>query len=82
MALLARAARPSVVTCPAKLEVARGATAHITCLIDSEVPFSVKWYQNNRPLTGFPGEHQIYRYTAFSLSQILVEKYMLYAKAI
>ncbi|VUZ55036.1 unnamed protein product [Hymenolepis diminuta] len=60
VALLARPARPSVVTCPAKLEVARGATAHLNCFIDSEVPFSVKWYQNNRPLTGFPGEHQIY----------------------
>ncbi|KAL5107767.1 Hemicentin-1 [Taenia crassiceps] len=60
VALLARAARPSVVTCPAKLEVARGATAHLTCLVDSEVPFSVEWYQNNRPLTGFPGEHQIF----------------------
>ncbi|VDN96274.1 unnamed protein product [Rodentolepis nana] len=60
VALLARPARPSVVTCPAKLEVARGTTAHLTCLIDSEVPFSVKWYQNDRPITGFPGEHQIY----------------------
>ncbi|EUB62928.1 Hemicentin-1 [Echinococcus granulosus] len=60
VALLARAARPSVVTCPAKLEVARGATAQIACLVDSEVPFSVKWYQNNRPLINFPGEHQIF----------------------
>uniref|UniRef100_A0A5K3F1W2 Hemicentin-1 n=1 Tax=Mesocestoides corti TaxID=53468 RepID=A0A5K3F1W2_MESCO len=75
VALLAREARPAVVTCPAKLEVARGATAHLTCLIDSEIPFSVKWYQNNRQLTGFPGEHQVFSvptnvtYTLFDVNE-------------
>lgn len=61
VALLARKARPAVVSCPAKLEVARGANAEVTCLIDSEIPFTVNWFQNNRPLTGFAGENQIFR---------------------
>ncbi|VDN11545.1 unnamed protein product [Dibothriocephalus latus] len=61
VALIARKARPVVVSCPAKIEVARGATAAITCLVDSEIPFKVNWYQSGHQLTGFPGEHQTYR---------------------
>ncbi|VEL29294.1 unnamed protein product [Protopolystoma xenopodis] len=61
VALSSREPRPVVVTCPAKIEVRRGASATLVCSISSEVQYTVVWYKNDKRLAGYSEENKKYR---------------------
>ncbi|CAH8631898.1 unnamed protein product, partial [Dicrocoelium dendriticum] len=62
VALSGRKPRPIVITCPAKVELQRGATAQLSCAVNSEIPFTIKWYKDGKSLAGFADEHTVYNF--------------------
>ncbi|GAA55160.1 hemicentin-1 [Clonorchis sinensis] len=60
VALSGRKPRPIVITCPPKIELQRGATTELACTVNSEVPYTIKWYKDGRHLAGHADENKIY----------------------
>ncbi|TNN06223.1 Hemicentin-1, partial [Schistosoma japonicum] len=60
VALSSRQPQQIVVTCPAQIDVRRGATAELTCSVTSEIPYTVKWFKDKQQITGYPDENKVY----------------------
>ncbi|VDP65418.1 unnamed protein product [Echinostoma caproni] len=64
VALSGRKPRPIVITCPAKVELQRGATSDLSCFVSSEVPYTIKWYKDGKYLGGRPDENKVYNFAS------------------
>ncbi|CAL8103250.1 unnamed protein product [Calicophoron daubneyi] len=60
VALSGRKPRTISITCPAKIELQRGATAQLSCSVSSEVPYTIRWTKDDRTLVGYPDENKVY----------------------
>ncbi|KAH8869243.1 Hemicentin-1 [Schistosoma japonicum] len=60
VALSSRQPQQIVVTCPAQIDVRRGATAELSCSVTSEIPYTVKWFKDKQQITGYPDENKVY----------------------
>lgn len=61
VALSSRQPQQIVVTCPAQIDVRRGATAELSCSVTSEIPYTVKWFKDKQPITGYHDENKVYK---------------------
>ncbi|CAH8874719.1 unnamed protein product [Trichobilharzia szidati] len=62
VALSSRQPQQIVVTCPAQVDVRRGATAELSCTVTSEIPYTVKWFKDKQAITGYPDENKVYNF--------------------
>ncbi|KAF8572398.1 hypothetical protein P879_00742 [Paragonimus westermani] len=62
VAVSGRKPRPILITCPAKVELRRGATSELSCSVKSEIPYTVKWYKDGKLLAGYPDENKVFNF--------------------
>ncbi|TPP64512.1 Hemicentin 1 [Fasciola gigantica] len=82
VALSGRKPRPIVITCPAKVELQRGATSELSCFVSSEIPYTIKWYKDGKHLGGRPDENQVYNFASdvkFVISDANEDSHGIYA---
>ncbi|KAH9592566.1 hypothetical protein MS3_00004447 [Schistosoma haematobium] len=82
VALSSRQPQQIVVTCPAQIDVRRGATAELSCSVTSEIPYTVKWFKDKQPITGYHDENKVYNFPTnvlYTITDVNEESHGIYS---
>ncbi|RTG86750.1 hemicentin [Schistosoma bovis] len=82
VALSSRQPQQIVVTCPAQIDVRRGATAELSCSVTSEIPYTVKWFKDKQPITGYHDENKVYNFPSnvlYTITDVNEESHGIYS---
>ncbi|CAH8298485.1 unnamed protein product, partial [Schistosoma turkestanicum] len=82
IALSSRQPQQIVVTCPAQIDVRRGATAELSCSVTSEIPYTVKWFKDKQLITGYSDENKVYNFptnVVYTITDVNEESHGIYS---